>query len=78
MKLKTHLFTYLRVLACGASVMIFSGCGVETMGAAATSAVVKKQEVEQGQAQKQVIEQQLQKALDQNQQRQQELEQATK
>jgi hypothetical protein len=55
-----------------------AGCGVEAVGSAATGAAIKKQEVEQGQAQKKAIEQQLQQALDQGQQRQQALDQATK
>jgi Tfp pilus assembly protein PilN len=55
-----------------------SACGVEAVGSAATGAAIKKQELEQGQAQKEAIQQQLQQALDQGQQRQQALEQATK
>jgi hypothetical protein len=58
--------------------MTIAGCGVEAVGSAATGAAIKKQEVEQGQAQKEVIQEQLQRALDQGQQRQQALEQATK
>ncbi len=77
MKHTVHSYICLRALACGAVAAILVGCGVETVGVAATGAVVKKQEIEQGQAQKEAIEQQLQKALDQNQQRQKELEQAT-
>jgi hypothetical protein len=59
-------------------VAALAGCGVEAVGSAATGAAIKKQEVEQGQAQKKAIEQQLQQALDQGQQRQQALDQATK
>lgn len=77
MKHTVHSYTFLRALACGAAAATLAGCGVDTVGVAATGAVVKKQEIEQGQAQKEVIEQQLQKALDQNHQRQKELEQAT-
>lgn len=58
--------------------LFLCGCGVEAVGTAATGAAVKKQEVEQGQAQQQAIQQQLQQALEQGQQRQQQLEQATK
>ena len=57
---------------------VLSACGVEAVGSAATGAGIKKQELEQGQAQKEAIQQQLQQALDQGQQRQQALEQATK
>lgn len=55
-----------------------AGCGLEAVGSAATGAAVKKQEIENSQAQKQVIQQQLQQALDQGQQRQRDLDQATK
>jgi mannitol-specific phosphotransferase system IIBC component len=61
-----------------AACITIAGCGVEAMGSAATGAAIKKQEVEQGQAQKEAIQKQLQQALDQNQQRQQALEQANK
>lgn len=55
-----------------------TGCGVEAVGSAATGAAVKKQEIEQGQAQKEAIQQQLQQALDQGQQRQRDMERAEK
>jgi NAD(P)H-dependent FMN reductase len=58
--------------------LFLSGCGMEAVGTAATGAAIKKQEVEQGQAQQQAIQQQLQQALEQGQQRQQQLEQSTK
>lgn len=67
--------TALLLVLCTAAV---AGCGLEAVGGAATGAAVKKQEIENSQAQKEVIQQQLQQALDQGQQRQRDLEQATK
>ena len=66
------------VLLVFVCVSILTGCSVEAVGSSATGAAVKKQELEQAQAQKQAVQQQLQQALDQGQQRQQALEQATK
>lgn len=61
-----------------ASALFLAGCGMEAVGSAATGAAVKKQELEQGQVQKEAIEQQLHQAIQQGQQRQEALEQATK
>ncbi|NIC42178.1 hypothetical protein [Aquabacterium sp. A08] len=58
--------------------IVLSGCGVEAVGSAATAGAVKKQEVEQGQAQSEAIQRQLQQAQQQGQQRQQALDDATK
>ena len=63
------------LLLCTAAM---AGCGLEAVGSAATGAAVKKQEIENSQAQKEAIQQQLQQALDQGQQRQRDLDQATK
>lgn len=41
-----------------------AGCGLESVGSAATGAAVKMQEIENSQAQKEAIQQQLQQALD--------------
>lgn len=60
------------------SALLLAGCGVEAVGSAATGAAVKKQELEQGQAQKEAIQQRLDQAIQQGQQRQEALEQATK
>ncbi len=69
----------LRSAVCvGLLSIVLSGCGVEAVGSAATAAAVKKQEVEQGQAQSGAIQQQLQQAQQQGQQRQQALDDASK
>ena len=52
------------------------GCGVETAGTAATSAAIKKNEVEQGVAAKERANEQLQQSLQLMQQRQQQTEDA--
>jgi proteasome assembly chaperone (PAC2) family protein len=56
-----------------AAVVAVSACGVETVGTAATGAVIKKQELEQGQK---TMEQMQQKVDQMNQQAQQRAEQA--
>lgn len=58
--------------------MLLGGCGLDTVGAAATGAAVKQQEVQQGQAQLQQVQQQLQKSNELTQQQQQALEDATR
>ena len=54
---------------------MLAGCVVEAVGTAATGAVVKRQDVQQGQSQNSAIQQQLQQA---KQQSQQALDEATK
>jgi len=44
-------------------------CGVETAGTAATAGAVKKQEMEQGRVVQEQVQQQLQKSVEQAQQR---------
>lgn len=44
-------------------------CGVETAGTAATAGAVKKQEIEQGRVAPEQVQQQLQKSVEQAQQR---------
>jgi NifU-like protein involved in Fe-S cluster formation len=56
-----------------AGVLVLAGCGVETATTAATGAVIKKQELEQG---RKTIEQMQQKLDQANQQVQQRAEQA--
>lgn len=48
---------------------IMAGCGVETVGTAATAAAIKKQELEQGRAAMDKVQQQLQEANRQTAQR---------
>ena len=65
-------------IATVASLTLLTGCGMEAVGTAATSAAMKKQEVEQAQANKQAVQQQLEQAMKQGQQRQQALDGVTK
>lgn len=67
-----------RLTAALMVLLFLSGCGVEAVGAAATGAAVKQKEIEEGKAQQDLAGKQLQQALQQNQQRQQELDNATK
>lgn len=52
-----------------AVVPMLMACGVETAGTAATAGAVKKQEVEQGRVVREQVQQQLQKSVEQTQQR---------
>ena len=65
-------------VATVASLTLLTGCGMEAVGTAATSAAIKKQEVEQAQANKQAVQQRLEQAMQQGQQRQQALDEVTK
>jgi outer membrane PBP1 activator LpoA protein len=63
----------MRLVTILAAALVLAGCGVETATTAATGAVIKKQELEQGQK----TMEQMQQKLDQtNQQLQQRAEQA--
>lgn len=53
----------------GAALVMLAACGVETASTAATAAAVKKNEIEQGRATQEQVQQQLQKSLEQSQQR---------
>ncbi len=67
----------LAVVACGlACAVLLVACGVETAGTAATSAAIKKNEVEQGVAAKERANEQLQQSQQLMQQRQQQTEDA--
>lgn len=68
----------IRVAACLAAVSLVAGCGPEAIGTAATGAALKKQEIEAAQVQKDAMQQKLQDAAAQGQQREQALEQAGK
>jgi hypothetical protein len=57
---------------------LLTACGVETVGAAATSGAIKQQEIEQGRAVQEQARDQLQKSLDQGQQRAEQVDQATR
>ena len=52
-----------------AALATFAGCGVETATTAATSAAIKKQEVEQGKNTMEQAKQKIDKAMEQTQQR---------
>jgi uncharacterized membrane-anchored protein YhcB (DUF1043 family) len=65
--------TTMRVLWTLAAVAALAGCGVETVGTAATGAAIKKQEMEQGQA---TMKQTQQRLDDVNRQMQQRADQA--
>ena len=58
----------MRLLALTA-VAVLAGCGVETASTAATAAVLKKQEVEQGQKTMQRAQQKIDSAMQEAQQR---------
>lgn len=53
----------------GATLLMLAACGVETAGTAATAGAVKKSEIEQGRVAQEQVQQQLQKSLEQSQQR---------
>ena len=53
------------ILGIAACVLALGGCGVETMGTAATGAVLKKQELEQGQKNLQNAQQRIDQAVQQ-------------
>lgn len=53
----------------GAALVMLAACGVETASTAATAGAVKKNEIEQGRATQEQVQQQLQKSLEQSQQR---------
>jgi hypothetical protein len=56
-----------------------TACGVETLGTAATAGAIKQQEIEQGRAAQQQVQQQLQQSMDlTQQQRTEQLDQATR
>ncbi|HEX5805369.1 MAG TPA: hypothetical protein VFY31_03405 [Macromonas sp.] len=57
---------------------LLAGCGLDTLGSAATGAAVKQQEVQQGQAQLEQVQQQLQQSNALEQQRQKALEDASR
>ncbi|MGE0351232.1 hypothetical protein [Hydrogenophaga sp.] len=48
---------------------LLTACGVETAGTAATAGAIKKNEMEQGRATQEQVRQQLQKSMEQSQQR---------
>lgn len=53
----------------GAALVMLAACGVETASTAATTGALKKNEIEQGRATQEQVQQQLQKSLEQSQQR---------
>lgn len=61
-----------------ATVLLLTACGAETAGTAATAGAIKKNELEQGRAVQEQVQQRLQQSLDQTQQRADQVEQATR
>lgn len=61
----------MKVCALGVGVLavMLAGCGAETVGAAASGAVVKQQELKAGQATQQQLQEQLQQGMDLGQRR---------
>ena len=53
------------IIGIAACVVALGGCGVETMGTAATGAVLKKQELEQGKQNMQNAQQRIDQAVQQ-------------
>ena len=62
----------------GAALAMLAGCGVETASTAATVGTLKKNEIQQGRVVQEQMQQQLQKSLDQTQQRADQVDQATR
>lgn len=59
--------------------LLLTACGVETAGTAATAGAIKKNEIEQGRVVQEQVQQRLQQSLDQGQQqRADQMEQATR
>lgn len=71
---RTRCATWLAALTA----LLLAACGVETAGTAATAGTIKKNEIEQGRAVQEQVQQRLQQSLDQTQQRADQLEQATR
>ncbi len=71
-----RLTTCQRTLVLIAAVAALGGCGMEAVGSAATGAAVKKQELDQAQAQRDAVQRQLEQGQQQGQQRQRALEEA--
>jgi hypothetical protein len=67
-----------RVALMALMLPVLNGCGVETVGAAATAGAIKQQEIEQGRVVQQKVQQQVQQSMDQTQQRAEQLDQATR
>ena len=59
----------MKTLLAIAATAALAGCGVETVGTAATGAAIKKQEIEQGQKTMQQSQQKVEAAVQQMQQR---------
>lgn len=66
-------------LTAAAAMALLAACGVETASTAATAAAIKKNEIEQGRALQEQVQQRLQQSLDQTQQqRADQVEQASR
>ncbi len=66
----------MRFILLALCVAALAGCGVETMGTAATSAALKKQELEQGKTTMQQFNQKLGQAMQQTERRTQQADEA--
>jgi len=58
------------------TVAALAGCGVDTLSAAATAAALKQQEIEQGKKTKEQAQQKIGKAVEQAEQRAQQMDEA--
>lgn len=65
-------------LSFAAAALLLTACGAETASTAATAGAIKKNEIEQGRALQEQVQQRLQQSLDQTQQRADQVEQATR
>jgi Holliday junction resolvasome RuvABC endonuclease subunit len=64
-----NLCRVLWALSLGIGLLGLAACGAETAGTAATAGAIKKNEIEQGRATQEQVQQQLQKSLEQSQTR---------
>ena len=68
----------MRVFLLGVCVAALAGCGVDTMGAAATAAALKKQELEQGKKSMEQYQQKLDQAMQQTERRSRQADESAK
>lgn len=67
---------FLTAFSIVAATGTLAGCGMEAAGAAATGAALKQQELQQGRAAQQALEQDLRQALDQSTDRLRQMDEA--
>lgn len=68
----------MKVLACVISAVALAGCGVEVATTAATSAAIKKQEIEAGKKTKEMVDQKMEEAAQAMQKRNEQQDNAAK